>query len=164
MGYNITIGEAELETETEEELYCTWTVNLHSEPNAPVFEGDDTTGNTNMRSPSYSQWTDFCKKNGLYDLFYNEDYGLMREHPGCFLLKQKHLDTLKKALEKLEEVDKRPAGLDERYIHSYSCEEGYVKIPDSEETHSYDKVRLIWLIWWVDWALKNCKQPAIKNC
>ena len=28
---------------------------------------------------------------------------------------------------------------------------------------NYHMARLIWLDWWVQWALKNCERPAIYN-
>ena len=160
MSYDIYIGEAKVESNVEDdgEYYSRWVVDAHLEKNAPNFKGDTFTENENHRHPGYSQWAKFCRKNGLYSFFFNEDNGLMRRHPGCFLLKKEHLIFFKDKLNELEKRDKRPAGLDERYIKNE-----FADIPDGEETTSYDKVRLIWLVWWTEWALKNCKHPAIYN-
>ena len=157
MSYSIHIGNAEIESGFEDgEFYASWSVRTHKEEDAPNFEGDDMTGNSNGRHPGYGQWADFLKEVDMYDLFLNRRSSLMYRHPGCHPLKEEHLDRFKEALTKLEDKDKRPAGLDKRYIEN-PC----VNIED--ETHSYDKVRLIWLIWWTEWALKNCKYPAISN-
>jgi len=159
MSYDIYIGEAVLESSADkEEFFCRWAVKGHSEKQAPSFKGDELTGKGNSRHPGYIQWGDFCRRNNLYEFFFDEDDGLMREHPGCFPLKQEHLEVLEAALKELEKKDSRPAGLDERYIKDYIAQ-----IPEGEETHSYDKVRLIWLVYWVNWALENCKHPAIAN-
>lgn len=159
MSYDIYIGNAEIESEVrEDEFYVRWIVNGHSEPDAPNFEGDTLTQNTNSRHPGYSQWANFLKEVGLYDTFFNEEIGLMREHPGCFPLTRQHLVKFKDALEYLNMTDKRPAGLDPRLI-----KDDFIQIPQGEETHSYNKVRLIWLIYWTEWALRNCQYPAIYN-
>lgn len=158
MSYSIFIGEAEVESDTDDEFYCRWSVKNNEHKDAPSFKGDEFTGKTNGRHSGYSQWGKFCKKVGLYDFFFNEDKGLMRNHPGCFHLEKQHLDTLKSCLDSLEIIDDRPPGLDERYIKDECAD-----IPEGEEKTSYNKVRLIWLIWWVDWALNNCKHPAISN-
>jgi len=146
MSYDIYIGEAQLEEDIEE-LFARFVVNSHSEKDAPDFssDGDDMTGNSNNRHPGYSQWADFLNRNGLYEVFLGEN-GLMEEHPGIQRLTEEHLKMFKEALKKREKSDKRPAGLDE-----------------AGETKDYDKVRLLWLVWWTEWALKHCKHPCISN-
>ena len=159
MSYDIHIGEADVEGCLEDDEY--WarvTVVGKSDENAPCFAGDGMTGNGNSRHPGYRQWADFCRRNGLYELFYAEWEGLLKPHPGCKPLKKEHLEKVKESLKKLEETDKRPPGLDPRYI-----EDSFAEIPAGEETHSYDKVRLIWMVWWMEWALKNCEHPAVAN-
>ena len=156
MGYNLYIGESKLESDIEE-YWCRWTAKPKILKKAPFFEGDDLSNHNNSRSPSYTQWWDFCKEVNLIDVFY-EDRGFKGGHPGCFKLTKEHLITFREALKKREQIDKRPAGLDERYINNI-----FAKFPDGEETHDYNKVRLIWLIWWTNWALNNCKNPTFSN-
>lgn len=161
MSYTIYIGEAVIEDNTcegEDEYRAEWTVNQISNKDAPEFTGDDYTGQSNGRHPGYSQWGDFCRRNRLYEIFFSKEEGIMREHPGCFKLTKKHQKVFEKAFDDLEKRDKRPAGLDERHI-----KDEFITIPEGTETHSYDKVRLIWLIWWTKWAINNCKKPAIYN-
>lgn len=160
MSYSITIGEATVSSymESDGEYHARWTAESKDLPDAPNYKGDDVTGNSNCRRPAYSAWSDFCFRNKLEGLFFSRVSGLMREHPGCFQLTELHLNAFKKALELRKKTDKRPAGLDERYIAD-EC----INIPAGKETHDYDKVRLHWLIWWTEWALKNCKNPAMAN-
>lgn len=88
MGYTFWIGEAVLEDADlrDEEGGYALTVDISvktlSLPDAPRFEGDELTGNSNERSPSYSTWTDFCRDEGLYELFYNSEGHLHGGHPG----------------------------------------------------------------------------------
>ena len=160
MSYSITIGEATVSSymESDGEYHARWTAVSKDLPDASNYKGDDVTGNSNCRRPAYSAWTDFCRRNSLETLFFDSDTGLMRSHPGCFQLTEFHLNAFKKALEIREKTDKRPAGLDERYGDDFG-----VTIPEGEENHDYDKVRLHWLIFWTEWALKNCKKPAMAN-
>jgi len=156
MSYSITIGEAEIVSNVED-LYCEWTAESKSLDEAPSFVGDEMTGNSNGRYPGYGQWATFVRTVGIEDVFFGDE-GLMSQHPGCAHLTEEHLNRFKLALAKREKKDARPAGLDIRY-HTYTGE----TIPDGEETHDYNKVRLIWLIFWTEWALKNCKHPVIAN-
>lgn len=159
MGYSIRIGNAEVVTDTSDnQLYAGWEVKDRINSDAPSFEGDEVTGNTNHRMPSYSQWAKFCKDVGLYDTFFNESSGLMVEHPGCKILTKYHLEVFEKALEKRNKENSLPAGLSNQYK-----ENEFAKVDESNLTHDYHKVRLIWLIWWTKWALQNCEYPAIYN-
>jgi len=164
MSYDIYIGELKLEEykdeveDNEGEYTCSYTVDSMNNKDAPNFYGDDMTGNSNHRHPGYSQWSDFCRRNNLYELFFKEYVGIMSRHPGCFRLTKEHLKIFKDTLKYREKIDERPAGLDQRYI-----KDSFVHVKEGEETTDYDKVRLIWLIYWTEWALKNCKYPAIAN-
>lgn len=164
MGYDIYIGSPylqEFDPEWEDDEMRAWySVDSMEHPDAPNFKGDEMTANTNHRHPSYSAWADFTRRNGLYEFFFDDEKGLMRQHPGCFRINKEHLVILKEALKKRELIDNRPAGLDPR-MHDLSKD--WVEIPMEEQTHDYDKVRLHWLIFWFDWALNNCKCPAIRN-
>ena len=97
MGYNITIGNAVLEAcdpdDYDGELKGWYFVTWERHDNAPADSAP--TAHTNERWPSYSGWSDFCEETGLSDLFFSKYDGLMRKHPGCFKLEQRHLDIIK---------------------------------------------------------------------
>jgi hypothetical protein len=96
MSYSIYIGEPEIEYYPEDE-YMRIKVKCVEHPNAPELFYGDISGKTNGRHPGYSQMRNWCEKVGLYELFYDEEYGLLRSHPGCRPLLQKHLDEVVKA-------------------------------------------------------------------
>lgn len=150
MSYSIYIGQAEIEgTDTQEkyfdgELIARYKVNQVNNDNAPVFIGDEMTGNGNSRHPGYLQWDNFCKKASLHDFFFDEDHGLMRSHPGAFVIAREHHGVIKTALDSWK--SRHP-----------NTEPGFTK------SHDGVLARLIWLDFWFDWALSNCQLPAIYN-
>lgn len=162
MGYTIKIGNATPYFDSDDdELYAKWTVQGIELPDAPSFKGDEVTGKGNTRSPSYTSWARFGEDNGLTTVFTDDTEGLMREHPGCFKLKPEHLTAFKEALARRELSDPRPAGYDESK-KTILNETGELVQVDANGL-DYDKVRLIWLIFWTEWALNNCKIPAMEN-
>lgn len=148
MSYDIYIGQAvfeELEPEEiAEGLLPQLRVNRTEQPDAPTFSNDEMTGNGNSRHPAYSTWHDVTKIVGLEDLFFNKKTGLMREHPGCFRLTNEHYNQIAAALER------------------YQSRHPKAKPGFSDELDGV-LARLIWLEWWVRWALANCKAPSIYN-
>ena len=159
MGYNIWIGEPVVESRIEgDDFIAEWRVNIEKDNDAPYYTGDKVTGNSNLRMPSYTAWSDFCRDNKLYDIFFSNYDGLLRNHPGCQRLKEIHLNAFERALELRKKNDSRPAGLDPRYIKDDAA-----RIPEGTETHDYDKVRLEWLIFWTSKALKECNDPTMYN-
>lgn len=172
MGYSITIGEGVMRFPSKKEMeeygenHIDVSVDGHSEEDAPTFPGDGLTGKGNSRHPSYTQWSGFCERTGLKDLFFSQDSGLMRQHPGTFALCGDDLKKVKAAVKLHKamygkdlkagccECDKCQGGFGRKNaVH----EAGFI------ETQSYDRVRLVWLEWWMNWALKNCKNPSIRN-
>ena len=151
MGYSIKIGNAVPEFGKDyDELWARWKVTGASDTNAPTFINDEMTGSTSQRSPSYSGWADFCRTVGLHDLFFEKYGGLMSQHPGCKILKQEHLDIVQTALIKYQaSTDKKPGFIDW----------------GEPDTGEYDPhlARIMWLEWWMRWALANCETPAIEN-
>src|SRR5439155_19741432 len=122
---------------------------------APTFPNDKMTGNSNNRHPSYSGWSHFCDVTGLSDLFFDRETGLMREHAGLQPLKPEHALVIDQALRKWREA--------------HPC-----TVPGFEDWNPLDRTytetgvdpilaRLMWLDWWVKWALKNCEMPAMRN-
>ena len=158
MSYDIYIGNAEIEYDDvvrdSEMDDCRYEVHVRvnhvTSPNAPVFVNDEMTGNGNSRHPGYVQWSGALRAAGIYDLFFDENTGLMRRHPGCFPLVKNDLEVVQKARD--EYVKKYP---------NASPRFGTWDTPGSEE----DAVlaRLEWLVFWIAWALENCEHPAIYN-
>ncbi len=155
MGYNITIGNAELYTEPED-LRAGYTVQWIKNEDAIHIENDDT-DKTNSRSPSYTVFTEWAREVGLSDYFGNKETGLMREHPGIFKLSDIHLKEIRLAIEKYKtkHPDVKPGfWLDDSTDWTKSIE---------DPTLSPSLARLVWFEYWIDWALKNCEIPAIEN-
>ncbi len=134
MGYSITIGEATINIDKE---ISTEVIRLD---NAPAF--GEPTDHTNERWPSYTSWHDFCVFTGLE--VYNKT--LINEHPGFQVLTEKHRTQLQVLIEKYR--DKYP---------------NVKPTFDDELPENKQMCRLVWLEFWIDWALTNCKKPIITN-
>lgn len=151
MGYTIKIGNATPKFSKDfNELLARWEVEPAADSCAPVFVNDEMTGNSNARSPSYSGWANFCRAVGLHDFFFDDQDGLITQHPGCEMITQEHLEIVQTALIKYQATtDKTP---------------GFI-LWDDDDTGKFDGnlARLIWLEWWMRWALANCETPAIEN-
>jgi hypothetical protein len=149
MGYSITIGNAvPFHSKDEYELYACWDVESATSDDAPTFINDQMTGNSNGRHPSYSGWSDFLQKTDLGDLFYKD---LMEQHPGCVQIKPEHYERVHSALESYQKIATKPPG-----FGTWTDDVGEIQ---------YDPylARLIWLDFWMKWALDNCETPAIRN-
>lgn len=128
----------------------TWRENLRVEVekteqwDAPSFQLDEYTGKSNGRHPGYAGWHAFCMNAQLEDLFFNKEQGLMRNHHGSSRLTQEHAGIIHQALKTVR-----------------------VKHPKTEAIFGSEwgntLCRLIWLDWWVKWALKNCRVPVLYN-
>ena len=151
MGYSFKIGNGKFVTYSDDgETYSRWEVeNVHLE-NAPVFENDSLTGNSNSRHPSYTGWHDFCTQAGeeVFNLFYVSPRGhhgpgtLIPDHPGGAKLEQKHLEIIKNARIRRENIGGKPGFNDDQ---------------------DYTLARLMWLEFWIEWALNNCENPMFVN-
>jgi hypothetical protein len=148
MGYSLTIGEAKIEKD-EDQAYIYIDVATVSHDEAPAY--GEPTDNTNMRWPSYTSWAGFARFFNLYDIFFDEEVGLIREHPGAALITKEHKDRID---EELEVFKKEHPNAVARYDNK---EDG-----DENDANSY-LVRLEWLKYWVDWALENCENPTFRN-
>ncbi len=150
MSYDIYIGEAVIDvpSDVDADEYGCNEVRIRVEhithPDAPAFPGDQMTGNGNSRHPAYAGWSDFCDAAGLHDLFFGSEDGLMREHPGAFLLRPKHLAAVIAARVKWQR-------------------ENPTLPPGWGVGHDSTLARLLWLEFWIGWALENCKVPTIYN-
>lgn len=176
MSYDIYIGETTMRQIDDEDAACrieyghtpehSRTVNgktVYYEPcvgeikqdDAPTFPNDFMTENGNYCHPSYSGWSHFCDATGLTGLFFDREHGLMRKHPGFQPLHAEHALVINQALKQWREAHP-------------NTEPGFEKFDyrtGESSNYGYDAnlARLIWLDWWVKWALKNCENPAIGN-
>lgn len=150
MGYNLSIGEAYADVRLNDR-YSRIDVANAVVDGAPINSSDDT---SNTICPSYSTFAEFCRETELYDVFFSgargcntesfwkdaegrQHYGLLSQHPGAVALTESHL----KAFQEAQERYQARGGNDE-----------------------YTVKRLTWLVWWTEWALKNCKYPTFANC
>lgn len=144
MSYDIYIGDAVRCTcPPEDECHQSWHVEGITLPDAPAFEGDKMTGQSNGRHPGYAQWHEFCRAHGLEALFFDPHTGLMRQHPGCAFLTPDHLAAVEAAVKRYQ--TRHPGA-----------------VPGLATGH-YDLVRLLWLEWWMRKALDTCEVPALAN-
>jgi len=154
MGYNLTIGNGEPSFSKDYgELSARWEVEIVEHTTAPDF-ADDPTGQTNMRSPSYSAWSGFCDAVGLRALFYGDqsDDGWLTRHPGCALIEREHVEQIAGALKTYRA--KWP-GLTPGFSEAQN--------PTADSLAASYLARLIWLDYWVRWAFASCETPAIEN-
>lgn len=170
MSYSIYIGQAVIikrnPKDYDGELKADFIVKSHEELGAPVFENDTMTGNSNSRHPGYGAWDDFATSTGLHDFFFDKEKGLMRQHPGCFKLTKKHAKIVSKALADYQaKYPKAQPGFAKQFMANSGIvmsNSRTMGAPD-ETVAEYHLARLMWLNWWVQWAIKNCKRPAIYN-
>lgn len=163
MSYTIRIGEAcvvDLEDDDESSGSLWVEVGEVKHPEAPTFPGDEMTGNSNDRSPSYLGWSQFLEKCGLHYMFFNKADGLMQDHPGCVSLKQRHLDQVREA--KVEWVRKHP-GTIPGWCVCVECRPFEKRAPAHNPNLDHVLARLQWMEYWMAWALKNCAKPALYN-
>lgn len=154
MSYDIFIGEAELSKDSGSMHVRVNRIDEH--PEAPSFPNDEMTGRGNHRHPGYTAWSEFCQMTDLYALFFAENEGLMCEHPGCFRLTQAHHQIIAGALDRWQ--TEHPGA-----VPGF---EGWVLPgrPAAPPTGNDPILAcLLWLEWWVRWALTNCTNPAIYN-
>ena len=157
MGYTLKIGELKTEVydyEEDDAPYFYHTVETQRNEDAPAF--NEPTDHTNERWPSYTAWANAMRALGLYDFMFNEESGLIRNHPDCVPLTKKHKEIIDKAYKEFyEKYPECKAGYSPNSTLTYND-------PAWPEINSY-AVRLEWLKYWVDWALENCKIPAFYN-
>jgi hypothetical protein len=144
MSYDIYIGQRKWDIGRREH-----TVDPITTSDAPEFGNDEMTGKGNSRHPGYSQWSDFLRVVGLIGMFFDGESGLMRQHPGCFPLDNDHREMINEAVAKWE--IKHP-----ELVGRESLGFG---VSDSESFYC----RLLWLKYWIGYALDNCKKPSIAN-
>ena len=161
MSYTFTIGNAVPKFEKDDDyLYAAWEVEPTSNESAPSFPNDDMTGHSNARSPSYSAWEGFCKETGIFDIFYDQRGNLLAGHQGCAMITEEDLSIVRSARALWESQSTKLPGFQGFPIYD-KASKAYIT-PD-EGKYDHQLARLLWLEWWMDWALKNCETPAIQN-
>jgi hypothetical protein len=152
MGYTFKIGNAvsEFDKSNFPHLSAEWDVMSVTHPDAPTFPNDEMTGNSSERSPSYSTWAEFCRETGIFSLFYDERGHLHGGHPGCIGITPEMAAEVAQALERRRAKASLPPGF-----------EGWDY--QGPARYDYNLARLIWLDWWMRWAIENCETPAIAN-
>lgn len=155
MSYDIYIGNAVVETWDDGKFHVR--VGKMSVEEAPSFPNDHMTGKGNSRHPAYSGWSNFCREAGLYDLFFDKEDGLMRDHPGTFQITKTHLEAVRVAL--MAWVKAHPN------TNPGFEEDDWMKPEFRDKIINPDPIlaRLIWLEFWMNWAIENCENPAIHN-
>jgi hypothetical protein len=140
MGYTIRIGNAVVADENVERVHVK---QAHHE-DAPAFPGDYAE-QINERMPSYGQWESLANEAGLKSLFFDKQRGLLTQNPACAVLERAHLHEVQSAIERFRA---RFPEATPRFDMS------------TEDAHL---ARLLWLEWWMEWALANCELPAFYN-
>lgn len=176
MGYSLGIGEAVIDWSDE-------TVDIDFEkvtlPDAPAF--NEPTDRTNMRWPSYSCWADFCEAVGIQDVVMNERNGgknelqlpdgswlycLMPSHPGAAPITAKHLAYIEDKIaaykarhpDHIAQYPPPKPGAEPICGDTYR-DEDLVK----DERYDGNLCRAEWLLFWLRWAVANCKKPVFVN-
>jgi hypothetical protein len=141
MGYTIGIGQ--LVTEHYDETYVGYGVEGAHHDEAPAF--GEPTDFTNARWPSYSSWQDALFETGTEKVFFTPTGHVIGEHPGFREITQELYDEFKTNMTAFE--DKHP---DIKATYKGTVNDGRY-------------CRLVWLDYWLKWALANCENPVIVN-
>lgn len=163
MGYTLKIGELDIEFDQDEDYPAIFlSAKLVSHPDAPAY--GEPTDYENQRWPSYTSWSEFCKKAEIYNLFFGEDDredALLAAHPGCVPLTERHRRDVNEALDKWKK--KYPSAVP---TYGKKCPEGenpFFWTDESNPEENGQMCRLVWLHYWVNWALDNCERPVFSN-
>jgi hypothetical protein len=162
MGYSIAIGQLEVirhEDEDFEDGFCiSYDAESVTNPDAPAF--GEPTDYTNSRWPSYTAWSKTVKFLGIYELMFDEENGLMKNHPGYTALTQEHKAIIDAAY--VSFYEKYPNAKPGYSPKSRDGNDLFIEDPDWPEANGI-AVRLEWLKYWIDWALANCSEPVFCN-
>lgn len=164
MGYNLTIGEAYMDYDKK---YADLSIRAEHAEREDAPDHDPYVQKGNSRSPSYTVWDEFCREAGedVYAMFYGSGWSpemrgykampeyfirkypkrerpILAEHPGHSVLTKDDLKIVREALANRKKLGTIPGfnGVDDGVL-----------------------ARLLWLDFWIDWALKNCKIPILHN-
>lgn len=166
MSYDIYIGQAKIESSWDDDdtPRAEWVVGLHTHPKAP--NKPDMTGQGNSCHPGYGQWADAMRTVGLFDLWFDEGRGLLREHPGCQRLTAEHLIEVERAQAAyLAAHPNEKPGMCEcvECVRFPPPPADKSQRPPHDPTLNFNMLRLEWMAWWMRWTLENCTRPAVAN-
>lgn len=175
MGYNLRIGEAIIDYSEDVVRVNAVGVTLEESP----ADGSPT-DHTNDCWPSYSGWADFCEAMDLKDVMFctrnggagsfeidgREYLPLLVDHPGARPVTAGHLKYIeqKVAAYRAKHPDHiaqhRPPKPGAKPIFGDEYRED-----DLVDDPKYDSnlCRAEWLLFWLRWAIANCKQPVFFN-
>lgn len=157
MGYTLTIGELQIGYFNDNgDPHIALSARQERHKKAPAF--GEPTDYTNTRWPSYTVWTEFTEFAGLYSLFFaeNREDRLIYSHPGCVPLTEQHRQEVNQAFEAFKL--KYPNA-----VSTYGNTDNPLDVdPENPEENGY-MCRLVWLHYWVNWALDNCEKPVFGN-
>lgn len=171
MGYDIYIGQGVIDDPYGTDLTTKgYTPNVRvvvkslALESAPIFPGDAMTGNGNSRHPAYSGWARFAVSVGLHDLFFDKEHGLMAEHPGTVRLCHWHLAAMREGLQtwRATHPEAIPGWCECPTCAPFRFQVSAVPAATHVDLDG-DLARLIWLEWWVAYALSNCSVPCLHN-
>ena len=169
MGYTLRIGELVVEYhQDEDEPRIDLSAKLSRHDDAPAF--GEPTDYENQRWPSYSVWSNFAEDAGLYPLFFGREKGsgqlsrddaLLAQQPGCVPITEAHRREVNEAMARWKQ--KYPKATPTFGKPAPEGEvSGFWSDPDNPEENG-KMTRLVWLQYWINWALDNCKQPVFEN-
>ena len=155
MGYSIVIGELEVEKHWDDGIdssCISFKARGEHHDEAPAF--GEPTDHENQRWPSYGAWSDCMKDAGMHDLFFDEGR-LIGGHPGVRLITK----------DLYSEFSKRKKAFETRHPNAtptYGKADILNGDPSNPECNS-TYCRIVWLDYWMKWALENCETPVIAN-
>jgi hypothetical protein len=140
MGISLSIGQA----------FASWASDV-VRVEAELSEAGATHYARNQRRYLYSQWSDICEDLGINELMrgtkddrFELEWGgcimpvLMPDHPGCAPIREDHLEYLRSKIDQYKEAN-----------------------PGGGRPESLDAAE--WMLFWIEWALKNCSKPVFVN-
>lgn len=154
MGYSIRIGEAFTVVNSDGILEHDVVPETHLA--APAF--GEVTDRENKLLPAYGSWLKIVAFCGLEELFWNAVTGLMREEGNPVLLVADHLNIVEEAIEKLraQYPDAIP-----RLGREYPESPDEAFLLDDGLIEDESLARILWLQYWIRWAIDNCQEPVI---
>lgn len=162
MGYTIMIGEACIERLDEYGREVRLGIERVTHPEAPRHPNDVPRNlGANERWPSYSGWADFARATDTESLWFHEDEGLLRPHPGVVHLQSSHVQTVREALARYRSA--HPGAVPGFMATAPTDPFHDASAPNTPGTFDAMLARLEWVEWWMTWAIRNCRIPAVGN-
>ncbi len=157
MGYSIVIGELEVEKHEDDgvDTSCiSFTARGEHHKEAPAF--GEPTDYGNSRWPSYGVWRNVLSDAGMEDLFFCDGH-LIGGHPGIRLITK---DLYKEFSKRKQKFERLHPGVRATYGN---VENPLIDRDQDNPSCNSTYCRIVWLDYWMDWALKNCETPVIAN-